>query len=292
MSGIPSRRNSAYGSSSSGYSSASSARSATKTAQSIRRSQSMRYAQRHNSNLSQNSTGSVVPLNRSRRVASIPSNIANNGEKSLNKEEEYNSDDYKNIKNQIKSNGKSENLFNFIIAKDLDHFKNEKVIRVLVVGSQDSGKTSLISQFSYFLEDQRKQFGSNQQQNYLILNFREMERLDNCMGRSPITMYMPDAYIVIYAVNDKDSFESAKKVISEIHKWDDFDLKPVIVVANKTDLVRSRTVTKQDGRQLAIANNCKYIETSCAISHNIDFLLTGIGAQINLKNGSNKSGIS
>ncbi|CAG2113223.1 unnamed protein product, partial [Medioppia subpectinata] len=248
MSGIPSRRNSSYGSSSSGYSSSSSQRTSTKTAQSIRRSQSMRYTQRHNSNMSTNSTGAVLPLNKSKRVASIPSNIANTGDKILTKDEEYNNE--YNIKNQLKDSGKSENLFNFIIAKDLDHFKNEKVIRILVVGSQDSGKTSLVSQFSYFLEDQRRQFGPNQQQKYLILNFREIERLDNCFPRSPITIYMPDAYIVIYAVNDRN----------------------------------------KNGRQLATANNCKYIETSCAISHNIDFLLTGIGAQINLKNGSNKSG--
>lgn len=41
-----------------------------------------------------------------------------------------------------------------------------------------------------------------------------------------------------------------------------------------------------EGRQLAITSNCKYIETSCAISLNVDFLLAGIGAQANLKNSS------
>lgn len=123
MSGIPSRRNSAYGSSSS--SSCSSSRSTTnKTAQSIRRSQSMRYAQRHNSNLSNNSNGSVTPLSRGRRVASIPSNISNANEKTLNGDDDYRNE--YNIKNQTKSNGKTENIFNFIIAKDLEHFKNGK----------------------------------------------------------------------------------------------------------------------------------------------------------------------
>ena len=43
----------------------------------------------------------------------------------------------------------------------------------------------------------------------------------------------------------RESFESAKELIKEIQKWDDCDLKPMILVANKTDLVRSRTVTKQ-----------------------------------------------
>ena len=43
----------------------------------------------------------------------------------------------------------------------------------------------------------------------------------------------------------RESFESAKELIKEIQKWDDCDSKPMILVANKTDLVRSRTVTKQ-----------------------------------------------
>ena len=124
MSGIPSRRNSAYGSASS--TSSSSSRSTNKTAQSIRRSQSMRYAQRHNSNLSNNSNGLVTPLSKARRVASIPSNISNANDKALNGENDY-KNEY-NIKNHAKSNGKSENLFNFIIAKDLEHFKNGKIL--------------------------------------------------------------------------------------------------------------------------------------------------------------------
>jgi hypothetical protein len=30
-------------------------------------------------------------------------------------------------------------------------------------------------------------------------------------------------------------------------------------------------------------HDCKYIETSCTISLNLDYLIVGIGAQINLK---------
>lgn len=31
----------------------------------------------------------------------------------------------------------------------------------------------------------------------------------------------------------------------DVQKWDDIELKPVILVANKSDLVRSRAVSKQ-----------------------------------------------
>lgn len=43
----------------------------------------------------------------------------------------------------------------------------------------------------------------------------------------------------------RDSFEFAKKIIAEIYKWDDFESKSVILVANKMDLVRRRAVSKQ-----------------------------------------------
>ena len=46
-----------------------------------------------------------------------------------------------------------------------------------------------------------------------------------------------------------------------------------------------------DGKQLAIDNNCKYVETSCTISHNVHLLLAGIAASINPSiSKSNKNG--
>lgn len=95
----------------------------------------------------------------------------------------------------------------------------------------------------------------------------------------------------------------------DVQKWDDIELKPVILVANKSDLVRSRAVSKQgkltyilyfrlasskfliltcrsmsEGRQLALDTDCKYIEVSCTFSMNIDVLLAGISSQLGRKN--------
>ncbi|XP_015793013.1 GTP-binding protein REM 1-like [Tetranychus urticae] len=182
--------------------------------------------------------------------------------------------------------------------------------RVLVLGSTSCGKTSLIRSFEDYIEqtddsidrdyayyrtkyqDENRSNNptkrSNEIKPALYLHFIEATSLHSCYPQSPLNFYQPDAYIVVYGVNSRESFEGAKKIIDEIFKWDDVDTKPIILVANKTDLVRSRIVSKQEGRQLAMMNNCKYIETSCTISHNVDFLLTGIGAQINLKINSKR----
>jgi GTPase SAR1 family protein len=44
---------------------------------------------------------------------------------------------------------------------------------------------------------------------------------------------------------NSDSFDEAELLVKEVLKWDHVDPKPIILVANKTDLARSRVVTKQ-----------------------------------------------
>ena len=53
----------------------------------------------------------------------------------------------------------------------------------------------------------------------------------------------------------------------------------IILVGNKTDLVRNRQVETKDGRNVAILYGAKFIETGAAIGHNVDQLLVGIVLQ-------------
>lgn len=55
-----------------------------------------------------------------------------------------------------------------------------------------------------------------------------------------------------------------------------------IMVGNKTDLERQREVPVQVGKKLAKEINCKFIETSSGLDHNVDELLVGIVAQVKL----------
>ncbi len=61
-----------------------------------------------------------------------------------------------------------------------------------------------------------------------------------------MSLYGPaDAYIVIYNVSDRDTFDDAVDIMYEIRQDPDKQNTPLILVANKTDMVRNRTVTKQ-----------------------------------------------
>lgn len=196
----------------------------------VRRTQSVRYTNRHNSNSNYNNVTSNVSSAslRSRRVASIPSSMVNLSSCKVS------SNDGDSSPNKSPTKAKNDvNFFNFVIAKDLDHFKNgnlshrrkisissmpgdnkgfsfcfaiEKVFRVLVAGYPDCGKTTLISQFSHYLEEQRQMKPVSNiadPSHYLILNFKEIVSFENCLPKSPITVYQPDAYIVVYSVNDR-----------------------------------------------------------------------------------------
>lgn len=61
---------------------------------------------------------------------------------------------------------------------------------------------------------------------------------ENC-----ITTYEPHAYVVIYSVADKETMLAAEETLQFLWKSASIGTKAVILVGNKTDLVRSRAVT-------------------------------------------------
>nr|XP_053653387.1 uncharacterized protein LOC128702922 [Cherax quadricarinatus] len=95
--------------------------------------------------------------------------------------------------------------------------------------------------------------------------------------------YEPHAFVVVYSVVEKTSFQRAEEVLQYLWRLDVMANKGVILVGNKTDIVRSRCVTSKEGSNLADSYDCKYIETSSGFNHQVDELLVGILKQIRLK---------
>jgi len=96
-----------------------------------------------------------------------------------------------------------------------------------------------------------------------------------------MSTYSPDAYLVVYAVDDEPSLDQADRILRYIRP--ELGGRPCILVANKTDLVRNRVVRTGDGKQVAQRHNIKYIETSPGINHNVDELLVGVVTQLKLR---------
>lgn len=61
-------------------------------------------------------------------------------------------------------------------------------------------------------------------------------------------MAMGDAYVIVYSITDKGSFEKASELRVQLRRARQTDNVPIILVGNKSDLVRSREVSV-DGKQ-------------------------------------------
>ncbi|CAF0912610.1 unnamed protein product [Rotaria sp. Silwood1] len=98
-----------------------------------------------------------------------------------------------------------------------------------------------------------------------------------------------DAYVVVYSITDRQSFQTALQFIKNIRDNELINNQspikrhvPIILVGNKSDLVRKRSVTKETARHAAFKHDCKFIETSAAINDKVDDLLAGTLKQIRI----------
>lgn len=69
-------------------------------------------------------------------------------------------------------------------------------------------------------------------------------------------------FMLVYSVTDDQSFENARKLYHQVLRVKDKTEYPVLLVANKVDLINHRKVSEQQGRALADELKLPYIETS------------------------------
>ncbi|XP_063919611.1 spermatogenesis-associated protein 31H1 isoform X2 [Zophobas morio] len=166
--------------------------------------------------------------------------------------------------------------------------------KVLMLGGPAVGKSSLVSQFmtSEYLHayDTSIDDESGEKSVSVLLAGEESELTfidfatadlspDSCINKYTD----PNAYCVVYSSSDRSSLACAEKILQKLWTLDTISTKAVILVANKADLVRSKVVSTEEGKSMATGYDCKYIETSVGINHNVDELLVGILTQIRLK---------
>ncbi|XP_030371765.1 GTP-binding protein RAD isoform X2 [Scaptodrosophila lebanonensis] len=172
-----------------------------------------------------------------------------------------------------------------------DNHQPVEFYRVEMLGSPGVGKQALISQFrtSDCINAYDGPECDEAEQNIsIILNGTESE-LKFLTGNpeSKEELEQADAFLVVYSCIDKESFTRAKQILSRLQDMDLLRHRPIILVANKIDLARSRSVSAQDGKCLACTFGAKFIEVSVGINHNCDELLAGTLTQIRLKKDQN-----
>ncbi|XP_034242960.1 uncharacterized protein LOC117646236 [Thrips palmi] len=165
--------------------------------------------------------------------------------------------------------------------------------RVVLLGESGVGKTALVSQFmtsEYIhtydasLDDE---FGEKSVSVLMEDEESEMVFIDHpaseMSAENSLSTYEPHACVVVYSITSKESFRTAEDILNYLWRERYTQDKTVILVANKVDLARSRAISTNDGKALAASRDCKYIETSSGIQHNVDELLVGVLKQIRLR---------
>ncbi|XP_030651218.1 GTP-binding protein GEM isoform X2 [Nomascus leucogenys] len=168
--------------------------------------------------------------------------------------------------------------------------------RVVLIGEQGVGKSTLANIFAGVhdsMDSDCEVLGEDTYERTLMVdgesatiilldmweNKGENEWLhDHCMQ-------VGDAYLIVYSITDRASFEKASELRIQLRRARQTEDIPIILVGNKSDLVRCREVSVS-GRACAVVFDCKFIETSAAVQHNVKELFEGIVRQVRLRRDS------
>ncbi|KAF7669711.1 hypothetical protein LDENG_00147260 [Lucifuga dentata] len=106
---------------------------------------------------------------------------------------------------------------------------------------------------------------------------------------SECAMQTGDAYLLLYSITDRASFLRASELRITLRRHRPAQHTPIILVGNKCDLVRGREVSVSEGRTCAAVFDCKFIETSAAMQHNVWEAFHGIVRQLRLRRDSKEA---
>jgi small GTP-binding protein len=105
---------------------------------------------------------------------------------------------------------------------------------------------------------------------------------------APVFYQNSDAALLVYDVSDRHSFERAE-MWHQMYQEQTLDASPVLVVANKIDLVDQLVVPIDEGKDWARRHNCEFIEVSAKTMVNITSILVKL-ADMLLGRGSARAG--
>ncbi|KAF8939619.1 hypothetical protein BGZ47_008112 [Haplosporangium gracile] len=156
--------------------------------------------------------------------------------------------------------------------------------KLVFLGEQSVGKTSLITRFMYDTFDNTYQatIGIDFLSKTMYLEDRTVRlQLWDTAGqerfRSLIPSYIRDSSVavVVYDITNRNSFMNTAKWIDDVRAERGTDVI-IVLVGNKTDLNEKRQVTAEEGEKKAKEFNIMFIETSAKAGHNVKTLFRKI----------------
>ena len=146
------------------------------------------------------------------------------------------------------------------------------VLPLMLLGDGEVGKTSMILKLTgnEFNDSQLTTVGKESyiyQKNIkgydLKMKIWDTAGQERFRSMSVQVIKTSDAVILVYAVNNKNSFLSLDAWLSKINDLVDLEKKPIIIVGNKSDVEQNlREVQYEEGKKYADSKGYKFFETS------------------------------
>ncbi|KAF2152289.1 ras-domain-containing protein [Myriangium duriaei CBS 260.36] len=160
--------------------------------------------------------------------------------------------------------------------------------KLVFLGEQSVGKTSLITRFMYDSFDNTYQatIGIDFLSKTMYLEDRTVRlQLWDTAGqerfRSLIPSYIRDSSVavVVYDISNAKSFAQTRKWVDDVRSERGNDVI-IVLVGNKTDLNDKREVTTAQGEEEAKKHNLMFLETSAKVGHNVKPLFKKIAVAL------------
>ncbi|KAK0333466.1 GTPase Ryh1 [Friedmanniomyces endolithicus] len=187
------------------------------------------------------------------------------------------------------------------MAQNVGSYTNPlKKFKLVFLGEQSVGKTSLITRFMYDSFDSTYQatIGIDFLSKTMYLEDRTVRlQLWDTAGqerfRSLIPSYIRDSSVavVVYDTTSQKSFEQTRKWVEDVRSERGNEVI-IVLVGNKTDLNEKREVTSAQGEEEARKNNLMFIETSAKVGHNVKALFKRIAQALPGMEGEGQQGVA
>ncbi|KAK9890771.1 hypothetical protein WA026_012116 [Henosepilachna vigintioctopunctata] len=148
--------------------------------------------------------------------------------------------------------------------------ENLPTVKLVVVGDGGVGKSAITIQFfqKLFVTDYDPTIEDSYLQHvevdgqWCILDVLDTAGQEEFSAMREQYMRKGDGFLLVYSVTDKNSYENIVNFHTQILRVKDRDTYPMLLVANKVDLVHIRKITEEKGQELAHKLGIPYIETS------------------------------
>uniref|UniRef100_A0AAV2KVC7 small monomeric GTPase n=1 Tax=Knipowitschia caucasica TaxID=637954 RepID=A0AAV2KVC7_KNICA len=157
-----------------------------------------------------------------------------------------------------------------------------RTIKIAVIGGSGVGKTALVVRFltKRFIGDYERNAGNlysrevqvdGDQVTIQVQDTPGVELTDNATSlpeHVTCSVQWADAVVLVYSVTDRHSFDLISNLHQLVKRTGGANPPPVILLANKSDLLHLRKVEAQQGPQLATTLGCSFYEVSASEDYN------------------------